>query len=148
MICLSFGSEIDTWGLVARLLQSGRELFVPRAERDDGLLHVHRYPCDLETLAFGLRQPRRGVAELTPEEIEATVEVALVAGLGFDRRGFRLGYGRGYFDRFLAGKRFPAIGLAFDEQLVAELPAEPHDVPLRLVATPSESVRRRGSAPS
>jgi len=144
LTCLSFGSELDTWGLVATLLQSGRELYVPRAERGDDLLHIHRYPCELEMLTFGLRQPRRDVPELTSREIEGTIEVALVAGLGFDRRGDRLGYGRGYFDRFLAGKRFPAVGLAFDEQLVDELPVESHDVPMRLVVTPSEVVRRRG----
>lgn len=144
MTCLSFGSELDTWRLVARLLQSGRELFVPRADRGDDRLHVHRYPCELEATGFGLRQPRREVPELTPAEIEASVEVALVLGVGFDRRGQRLGYGRGYFDRFLAGKRFPAVGLAFDEQLVDELPVELHDVPMRVVVTPSELVRRRG----
>jgi 5-formyltetrahydrofolate cyclo-ligase len=141
MTCLSFGSEIDTWRLVARLLQSGRELYVPRADRRDGELHVHRYPCALEMLEFGLSQPSPEVPELAAREIDATIEVVLVLGLGFDRRGYRLGHGRGYFDRFLAGRRFPAIGLAYDEQLVDELPVEPHDVPMRLVVTPTRVVR-------
>jgi 5-formyltetrahydrofolate cyclo-ligase len=141
LTCLSFGPELDTWGLVAKLLADGRELYVPRADPGDGQLHVHPYPCDLVKLSFGLRQPAAGAPEVPPAAVDRTLEAAIVLGLGFDRRGYRLGHGKGYFDRFLAGRRFPAIGLAFDEQLVDELPAAPHDVPMRIVVTPSEVVR-------
>jgi 5-formyltetrahydrofolate cyclo-ligase len=131
LTCLSFGTELDTWRLVDRLLASGREVFVPRAEAATGRLHVHRYPCELETLSFGLRQPRRGGPEVPAESLD----VALVLGLAFDRRGFRLGHGRGYFDRFLAGRAFPAVGLAYDAQLREALPVEPHDVAMTAVVT-------------
>jgi 5-formyltetrahydrofolate cyclo-ligase len=114
---------------------------VPRAEPRDRQLHLHRYPCELVTLGFGLRQPRRDAPELSPAEVEGTIDAAVVLGLGFDRRGYRLGYGSGYFDRFLAGRDLMTIGLAFDEQLVDRLPTESHDVPMRLVVTPSELVR-------
>ena len=136
--CLSFGRELDTHRLIARLVAEGREVVVPRAEPRDRSLHFHRWPCALETLDFGLRQPRRGEPESAAEEID----LVLVLGLGFDRRGFRLGYGAGYFDRFLARRKLPAIGLAHDFQLVNELPAEPHDVPMTIVVTASEVVRR------
>jgi len=114
---------------------------VPRADPRDRQIHVHRYPCALATLEFGLRQPRRGEPELPVAEIDRALDVAIVLGLGFDRGGFRLGYGSGYFDRFLAGRELTTIGLAFDEQLVDRLSVEPHDVPMRLVVTPSELVR-------
>ena len=135
LACLSFGSEIDTWDLFERLLASVREVFVPRADPRDGRLHVHRYPCELTTLSFGLRQPPRGAPELAVEEIDGAIDVVLVLGLGFDRRGFRLGHGSGYFDRFLARHSPFALGLAFDVQLRAELPTAPHDVALAAVAT-------------
>ena len=138
--CLSFGAELDTTGLVERLLAGGREVYVPRADRGDGRLHVHRYPCEMETLSFGLRQPRAGTPELPADAVDATLDVALVLGLAFDRRGYRLGYGRGYFDRFLRGRPFPAIGLAFAFQLRDRLPAEPHDVPMAVVVTEDETV--------
>ena len=144
LTCLSFGVEVDTWDLVDRLLALGKELYVPRADPRDRQLHVHPYPCPLRTLSFGLQQPPRGTPEVPAEAIDATLDAVLVLGLGFDRRGFRLGYGSGYFDRFLAGRRFPAIGLAFAEQLVDELPAEPHDVAMAVVVTPTETCR--GSA--
>ena len=144
LTCLSFGVELDTWRLVERLLALGKELYVPRAEPRDRQLHVHPYPCPLRTVSFGLQQPPRDAPEVAADAISSTVEAALVLGLGFDRRGFRLGYGSGYFDRFLAGRSFPAIGLAFDSQLEDELPAEPHDIPMRLVVTPSELCRPPG----
>lgn len=138
--CLSFGPELDTARLIELLRADGRHVLVPRAQASDRTLHFHRWPCELETLSFGLRQPRRDEPEVAPEEIDAV----LVLGLAFDRRGYRLGYGAGYFDRFLAGRRLLSIGIAHDLQLLHELPAEPHDVPMSIVVTPSIVVRRAG----
>jgi 5-formyltetrahydrofolate cyclo-ligase len=144
LACLSFGAEIDTWRLVDRLRAAGKDLCVPRADPRDGRLHVHPYPCALRTLAFGLRQPPRGTPEVATEAIDATVDAVLVLGLGFDRRGYRLGYGSGYFDRFLAGRPFPAVGLAFAMQLEDELPSEPHDIPLTVIVTEAGICRPQG----
>lgn len=143
--CLAFGDEVDTWPLVERLLDAERQVFVPRVDPADGTIHVHPYPCELRTLSFGLRQPPRGAPELPAEEVDEGLDVALVLGLGYDRRGCRLGYGRGYFDRFLAGRTFPAIGLAYHCQLVDRLPVEPHDVAMTAVVTEKSILRpRRG----
>jgi 5-formyltetrahydrofolate cyclo-ligase len=144
LTCLSFGAEIDTWRLVDSLRAAGKGLFVPRADPRDGRLHVHPYPCALRTLAFGLQQPPRGAPELAAEAIDTSIDAVLVLGLGFDRRGYRLGYGSGYFDRFLAGRPFPAIGLAFAVQLEDELPSEPHDIPMRVIVTEDGICRPQG----
>ncbi len=141
--CLSFGAEIDTWRLVDRLLAAGKELFVPRADPRDRRLHVHPYPCPLRTLQFGLQQPPRGTPEVEEGAINGTLDAALVLGLGFDRRGYRLGYGSGYFDRFLAHRPFPAIGLAYAAQLLDEVPNETHDIPMAVVVTAEEVCRPR-----
>lgn len=145
LACLSFGDEIDTWKLVERLLQRGHTVYVPRADRRDRALHVHRYPCALETLSFGLRQPPRETPELPAETIDSALGVVLLPGLAFDRRGTRLGSGAGYFDRFLKRHPVPAVGLGYAFQLVDELPAEPHDVPLAAVVTEAGVWRRRSS---
>jgi 5-formyltetrahydrofolate cyclo-ligase len=137
--CLSFGVEIDTWHLAERLLAAGHELYVPRVHGDR--MTIHRYPCGLETLSFGLAQPLPHVPAVAAERVDLAVGAALVLGLAFDRRGYRLGYGRGHFDRFLAGRPFPAIGLAHHRQLVEHLPTQPHDVPMALVATDETVVR-------
>lgn len=137
LTCLSFGREIDTWRLSERLAAQGKRIYVPRAEPATRTLTVHRYPCELETLSFGLRQPVASAPALADSSIEATVDVAIVVGLAFDRHGHRLGYGRGYFDRFLAARRIFRVALAFDQQLVDELPAEPHDVRFDVIVTTS-----------
>lgn len=141
LACLSFGAEVSTAELVERLLEEGRRVYVPRVAPGDPLLHLHPYPCHLETLSFGLRQPVAGEPALSPGAIDASVDVALLVGLGFDRRGYRLGYGRGFFDRFLAARPFPAIGLAYALQLLDRLPVGAHDVPMRVVVTEREVCR-------
>lgn len=139
--CLSFGTELDSWRLAALLLGAGKELYVPRADPRDRQLHLHRYPCELVTLAFGLKQPPRHLPELDPAEADTTLDACLVLGLAFDRRGYRLGHGSGYFDRFLAGRPFPAIAICHDFQLVDRLPAAAHDVPMAIVVTDHRTLR-------
>lgn len=140
LVCLSFGSELDTAPLVERWTAEGRRLFVPRADPRDRMIHVHPWPSPLVELSFGLRQPPRGAPEVAAEAIPATLDAAIVLGLGFDRRGFRLGYGSGYFDRFLAAHPVTAVGLAYGFQLLDRLPAEAHDVPMSVVVTDEEVV--------
>lgn len=137
--CLSFGDEIDTWGLVRALADDGREIVVPRADPGRRLT-VHRWPCDLVALPFGLRQPSPQVEGISAEDVDA-IDVALILGLAFDRHGHRLGYGAGYFDRFLAGRGFPAVGLAYDFQVVDELPVEAHDVAMAVVVSDENLLR-------
>lgn len=133
--CLSFGVEIDTRDLAEELLAAGHELYVPRADMPTRVLSIHPYPCDLETLAFGLEQPVAGSAGLADDEIDERLDVALIVGLAFDRRGYRLGHGGGFFDRFLAAHPVPAVGLAYELQIVDRLPVEPHDRPMDRIVT-------------
>jgi 5-formyltetrahydrofolate cyclo-ligase len=141
LVCLSFGSELDTWGLTGRLVESGRRVYVPRAEPRDRQLHVHPYPCALTTLSFGLQQPPRGTPALADPEIDLRLDAALVVGLAFDRRGYRLGHGSGYFDRFLARHPVFSIGLTCADLLLDALPVEPHDRPMSVLVTELEVVR-------
>ena len=137
MICLSFGLEIDTWKLVQRLLDAGREVYVPRAVSKSRRLCLHDYPCQLKTLSFGLKQPTKDSPALAAESIDSTIEAALLLGLGFDRQGFRLGYGGGFFDRFLRSRPFPAIGMGYDVQVFDRLPLQSHDLPMHRLVTES-----------
>lgn len=141
LTCLSFGTELDTWVLVDQLLASGRRIYVPRVERRGWHLHAHAYPCELKTLSFGLRQPTPNTPALSADQVDETIDAVLVLGMAFDRQGYRLGHGAGYFDRFLAKRRFPSIGLAYDVQLLERLPVEEHDVAMSVVVTESETLR-------
>lgn len=134
LVCLSFGVEPDTAPLIERLMED-RELFVPRVDGDR--MTVHRSPCPLETLPFGLRQPPSG----TPEEDPESLDIVLLPGLAFDLDGYRLGHGKGHFDRFLDRWRLPAAGYAYELQIEQRLPAEAHDRRMFAVVTDRRILR-------
>jgi len=76
------------------------------------------------------------VRRVQPEE----VDVVVVPGVSFDRRGHRLGYGRGYYDSLLKKVKGCKVGLAYDMQIVEHVPDEPHDVAVDMVVTQSETM--------
>lgn len=128
-------NEVDTRGIMERLLAEGRGVAVPAVE-PGGLLtwHMINSPAQLAPGAFGIPEPdRQECARVFPN----AGSVALVPGIAFSRDGHRVGFGGGYFDRFL--REFPgtSIGLAYDFQVVTSLPHEPHDVKVNLVVTES-----------
>jgi len=137
LCCLSFGHEFETRPLIDRLLAAGHQVCLPRCVEGTHTLTVHPFPCPLEKLPFGLEQPVAGCGELAADQ----VEVALLVGLAFDTRGFRLGHGGGYFDRFLAAHTIPAVGLAYDFQILDRLPALQHDIAMNAVITESRHLR-------
>jgi len=141
--CLSYGTEVDTRRVIERLMEAGKNLYVPRAQDSDHTLHVHPWPCSLVTLPMGLRQPPPGEPEVAVEDIGEHLDAVLVLGLAFERhRGWRLGHGAGYFDRFLAvHPDLLPVALAFECQLVDALPVEPHDRPMGLVVTEERVLR-------
>ncbi len=83
-----------------------------------------------------------GILEPQGEEVDrASIDLLVLPGLAFDARGHRLGYGGGYYDRFLASyapqKRPVTVALGYDEQRVPEVPVGPYDLPVEFVMTPS-----------
>lgn len=127
---LAFGSELDLAPLFV-----GRTVLVPRShERPAPRLTLHRLePGRIERHRWGMLEPPRDAPEVDPAE----VDVALVPGLAFDRRGARLGYGRGFFDRLLPRLRPDAlrVGVAREALVAPRLPCEPHDVAMTHLAT-------------
>jgi 5-formyltetrahydrofolate cyclo-ligase len=75
------------------------------------------------------------------------LDLIVAPGLAFDGRGRRLGRGKGFYDRLLSAVNGVKCGICFDEQLLAEIPVEPHDVTLDFLATPTRWLDCRGSAP-
>ena len=147
-LVLGYGAnaeEIDPGPALARLRDAGVRVAYPRVSHSDLDLHEVGDPADLVLAVYGIREPRPDAPRVEPEDIDAV----LVPGVAFDRSGRRLGYGGGFYDRFLV--RLPVeavrIGVAFDEQVVEELPSQPHDQSVDLVVTPTEMVsleRSRG----
>lgn len=122
---VSFGDELDTHELISELWHRGIRVICPRVERGGELSH-HQVKSwqDLKRGAYGVLEPR-GENGLEGE----SMPLILVPGLAFTKKGDRLGFGKGFYDRFLSEQTFRAlvIGLAFEEQIMAELPTEIHD---------------------
>lgn len=132
--------EVDTAPIQQVLRARGVRVALPRvAGPHDLTLHWVDGDDELAEGAFGLREPHGDAACALPREIDAIV----VPGVAFDERGGRLGYGRGYYDTLLAGAcvGVPTIGLAFDEQMVAEVPCEERDERMSVVVTPTRTIR-------
>lgn len=138
----SIGTEPGTHSLVYALWKRGTYVILP-VLLPDGDLDWASYegPDSLEHGRFGLSEPtepRRG------ENAVRSADVVLAPALAADRSGLRLGRGGGSFDRALArvGGAVLTIALIYDDELVDEIPAEPHDRQVRAVARPSHGVTR------
>jgi 5-formyltetrahydrofolate cyclo-ligase len=135
---VGIGSEVATLPLVEQLLANGARVVCPRVANGDHLEH-HEISTtdDLIAGAMGLLEPDPAH---TVEVPVAEIDLILVPGLAFTRAGYRLGYGRGYYDRLLTDCAATAIGLAFRAQLLDALPAEVHDRAVDLIVTESETI--------
>ena len=137
MLFWSFGSEVPTRPLIDRLHERGVAVALPRIEGAE-LVPVRYVPGDPTTLtSFGAEEPVGGV-RLDP----SAIDVVGVPGVAFDRRGRRIGYGRGYYDRFLRGLRAFTVGLAFELQVLDEdLPGGSFDLAVDAIVTEDGTVR-------
>ena len=143
LVFSSFGSEVPTAGIVARLLREGHRVALPRLAGGEIEARAFRPGDPMVRARFGALEPAAGEV-VPPEELD----VVVVPGLAFDRQGYRVGYGGGYFDRFLRRTRPDAlrVGICFHLQLVDEVPHGEGDVPVDAVVTDRELVRCRAAA--
>ena len=128
--------EVDVWPLLAEALTSGREVCLPRyvPSEDSYVASRLRNPqSDLSPGKFGIRETGADCPVVSPNQLD----LVLVPGISFDLNGHRLGRGQGYYDRLLPTVRGTKCGLAFDRQIATEIPAEPHDVALDYLVTPT-----------
>jgi 5-formyltetrahydrofolate cyclo-ligase len=131
--------EADPSVLEMALRDLGKRIAYPRvAGGHDLTIHWVDDPDVLVVGAFGLKQPRDGTPTATLGEISAIV----VPGIAFDEAGNRLGFGGGYYDTLLEGPGAPpTIGIAYDEQLVDDVPHEDRDRPVDVLVTPTRTIR-------
>ncbi|MBC7342442.1 MAG: 5-formyltetrahydrofolate cyclo-ligase [Clostridia bacterium] len=139
MTYVAFRNEVRTEIIIREALAQGKRVAVPlcsKARRQLIASQLLDFPGDLAPGTWGIPEPKpEALRPLDPQAID----LVIVPGVAFDRRGYRLGYGGGYYDRFLLrlGQGSVSVGVAFSLQVVDELPCEERDRPVNLVITES-----------
>lgn len=127
-------NEVDTLAIISELLERGIRVLVPVAV-SPAIGLSWSLLRDLNHLApsrFGILEPVPAMRQEMPPPPHSP---CLVPGIAFDANGHRIGYGGGYFDRFLARHTGAKIGLAYEMQIAADLPHRAHDVPMDCIVT-------------
>ncbi|SET05288.1 5-formyltetrahydrofolate cyclo-ligase [Natronincola peptidivorans] len=137
MIFLSFTNEVSTDLLVKDLFQKGKRVFIPLtvpATRELIVSELLDLNKDLHIGNFGVLEPKKEAVRPLPPE---ALDLVIVPGVGFDTKGWRIGYGGGYYDRFLPKlpPATPTVALAFEVQLVEEIPTASYDFPIQYIIT-------------
>ena len=134
MVYLSISNEVDTEYIIKSAISSGKTVLVPVTVGNDII------PCILENMenlkkgAFGIKEPEE------KREWTEKIDLCVVPGLGFDKNGGRIGFGRGYYDRFLSDKQCKKVGIAYSNQIEKNVFAEDYDVFMDIVITEEEMI--------
>ncbi len=136
----SFGSEFDTSFLLGHALTDKKILIMPRVDKEMQQLQLHRVHHMDELVAgqWGIREPQIDAEIVMPNMID----FILVPGVAFDRAGFRIGYGKGFYDKLLLAVN-PAstrLSAAFDGQIIDAVPNEVHDQRVDIIITPTQKI--------
>jgi 5-formyltetrahydrofolate cyclo-ligase len=133
----SFNGEVDTFAMMAKAKEMKKNVVLPiTLMREEKIIPVltDNFAKELESGPYGIKQPRYNKEKvLKAKDIDAVI----VPAVAFDKKNYRLGRGKGFYDRFLAdiSEKTVSIGLAFDFQVVDDLPHEEHDIRVNHVIT-------------
>lgn len=133
-------SEVSTRALIESCWQADQRVAVPYCVDQHLELTWITTWTDLEKGRFGILEPIETLRTDTKRRPQAEeLDVILVPGVAFDLQGGRLGHGQGFYDRLLSqvSQHTALVGVAFDCQIVSQVPAEPHDIPMDFVLTES-----------
>lgn len=131
-------SEVATLPIITHALAARKRVVVPIVANDGLRLIRIDAVGELEPAKFGLLEPGPALQERADRRVQPTeVGLYLVPGVAFDHRGGRVGYGKGYYDRLLAKARpgTATVALAFECQVIPEVPMGPSDTHVRMLAT-------------
>ena len=122
----SMKSEVDTKELINESLLLGKKVLLPRIINKNKMIFIEvNNDTEYERNSFGVLEP-------IGEEIK-DIDLIIVPGVAFDKSNNRLGYGRGYYDKYLSNKDIYKIGICYSEQLIDKIEVEDHDIKMDLV---------------
>ena len=131
----SFGTEVDTAELINYSINIGKTVVLPKVEGDELKFYkVNSINENFIKSSFGVEEPLGNESNFVDK---TCIDLVIVPGLCFDREKNRLGFGRGYYDRYLKNEDLKTIGICFDEQILEKeiLPITEDDVKLDEIIT-------------
>lgn len=132
----SYQAEVDTLGLMKKWMEN-KNILLPRLNSDNTFVALPFTSFDnLEVNKFDIPEPPFIF------EPQTNLDLIIVPGVAFDRKGNRIGMGKGYYDRFLTDyKNVPKIALAYSEQVLDQVPKDPYDEPVNIILTEDEIIQ-------
>ena len=133
-IYMSFNSEVDTIQIIEQSFKLGKKIFIPYILKDKEIMHAIEIEAfnNLKRNCYGILEPVFDKSKINDDNID----LVIVPGIVFDKKGNRIGYGGGYYDRFLLkNKNLHIIGLSFEIQIVENILNKKHDIPMNKIIT-------------
>ena len=132
MVYLSFKNEVNTAKIIKRAIDENKTVLVPVTSGDDMFLSVIDDLDSFEKGAFGIDVPS------VIKKWSGKIDISVIPGLGFDKSGGRIGFGKGYYDKFLSENPCTKIGIAYSDQIKDNVFSETHDIPMDIIVTEEE----------
>ena len=128
----SIGSEVTTHGIIDYALQCGKSVYLPKCKKGGEMRAISiSSKSELKPGKYGIPDPQCG------QELTHVPDLCITPGLAFDARGGRIGYGGGYYDRFIALWHPITVALAYSWQVLESVPMGTHDAPMNYIITPA-----------
>lgn len=137
-VYIGFGSEINTKSLIEIMLKEGKEVFVPKVLEEEMIALKITSLNNLIESKFKILEPVGEKSDIDGEEFD----LIIMPGVAFDRSGNRIGYGKGYYDKYLKDVKsdIKKIALAYELQLIEEIETEEHDLKVDSIITENEII--------
>ena len=139
-ITVSKRPEADTYQIIRKAWETGKTIVVPKCYPKEKKLSFRTLTefSQLESVFYGLLEP---IPALTTEVKPEQINLLIVPGLAYTMAGYRIGFGGGYYDRFLTNYTGNTLSLAFNEQIISEFPIEEYDLPVAQIITPTKVIK-------
>ena len=129
------GSEVNTRNVMLNILEQGKNLLLPKVVNDNLEFYIVPNLEKLEKGSFEIMEPKDSCKKAEK------INCVLIPTVGVSKTGIRLGYGKGYYDRFLSSTDAVKISLTYSKQIVKSIPNDSHDIKIDWIVTEDESVK-------
>jgi len=130
---VSYNNEVDTYRLINYSIKNNKKVYVPKINNIKDKMEVYEINTfsDLEIGKYGILEPKRNCKKIEKPDME----LVIVPGIAFDYDGNRIGYGKGYYDKFFKenNTNFKKVALAYDFQILKKIPHNVNDVKVNYI---------------